>query len=644
MFDLFRSREKSVRYLLGTLLTLVAVSMVVTLIPGWGSGTGSSSDQIIAEVGKDVITMREVQLGLQDTLRAKNIPPELITIYVPQIVNQLVVDKALAYEANRLNLSANDEEVAQAIQQTIPQLYQDGKFVGKDMYAAFLAQQNLTIADFEKKMRERVYIRKIQNIVYEGMVVTPQEIEQEYRSRNEKVAVEYVALDPAQYTAEATVTPQEVQAAYNANKTQYRIVEKRTIDLIVVDEAKVAEQLQASDDELRRVYEANKDNFRIPERVRARHILLKTQGKTKEEEAKLKTKAEDLLKQLKGGADFTKLAKENSEDPGSKDKGGDLGLFGRGQMVKPFEDAAFSLKVNEISGVVKSDFGFHIIQTTEKEAARLKPFEEVKAEIAKERQKQMLYDKMQALADQSRAMLSKVPTEAAIIAQNLKINHYRQEKFGRGDAYPTIGLNVDLDDAIFEAKQGGVTNVVQVTGNKLVVAAVQEIFPSRQAELSEVEGQIKQSLASTKSQQILSAKTQEAMEKLKGFGGDMKKLAAAMKLTPKTTAEFGRDGAAEGIGSASYLEEAFRRDVGSVFGPVNVNGKNYICRVASKSAADMGKLADQRFDLLLKLKQRKAQERKDLFEDGLMQRLQDEGVVKMHKDTIKRVVDGYKTS
>src|SRR5258708_14744785 len=161
MFDLFRSREKSVRYLLVTLLSLVALSMVVTLIPGWGSGGSSSSDQIIAEVGKDVITMREVQLGLQDTLRARSIPPELITIYVPQIINQLVIDKALSYEAGRLNLSATDEEVAQAIQATVPQLYQDGKFVGKELYAGFLAQQNLTIGDFEKKMRERVHIRKI---------------------------------------------------------------------------------------------------------------------------------------------------------------------------------------------------------------------------------------------------------------------------------------------------------------------------------------------------------------------------------------------------------------------------------------------------------------------------------------------------
>src|SRR5260370_14769740 len=221
MFDLFRSREKSVRYLLGGLLSLVALSMVITLIRGWGAGGGSAADQIVAEVGKDTISLREVQLSLQDTLRARSIPPDLISIYVPQIINQTVIEKAMAYEASKLGMTATDEEVAQAIQSTVPALYPEGKFVGKQLAAGFLAQQNLTIAEFERKMRERVYIRKLQNIVFEGMVVTPQEIEQEYRSRNEKAAVEYVALNASQFASQATVTHKWIEHAYNPHQPLY---------------------------------------------------------------------------------------------------------------------------------------------------------------------------------------------------------------------------------------------------------------------------------------------------------------------------------------------------------------------------------------------------------------------------------------
>lgn len=644
MFDLFRSREKSVRYLLGALLTLVALSMVITLIPGFGSGVGSGSDQIVAEIGKDVVTMREVQLGLQDTIRARQLPPELVSMYVPQIINQLVVDRAMAFEAERMGFKVTDEDVAQAIQQTIPMLYQDGKFVGKDLYAQYLSQQNMSIADFEKNMRQRVLLRKLQNLVLEGMVVTPAEIEREFRERNEKVALEYVMMTAAQATAEVKVTPLEIETQYNSNKPQYRVPEKRDFDLLLIDEKEIAAQMQLNDDELRKVYDLNREQYRVPERVKVRHILIKTADKSKEEQAKLRAKAEDLLKQIKAGADFGKLARENSEDPGSKDKGGDLDWVARGQTVKNFEQAAFTLKPKQLSDVITTEYGFHILQVMEKEDARLKPFEEVKAEIAKERQKQAVYDRMQAAAEQARALLLKNHSTAAQVAESLKIQHFAVTKNGRGDPYPLAGLNTDLDDAIFDAQKGGVTGVVQLSESRLALAVVKEVHPARQAELAEVEAQIRQELINKKASELLVSRTATAMQLVRTVGGDLNKLAKELKLTVKKAPEFGRDGSAEGIGAASYLEEAFRRNVGDIFGPVNVGGNNFICKVVAKTPADMGKLAEQRADLLMKIKSRKAQERKDLFEDGLLTALIRQGKVKLHKDTIQRIAESYKGS
>ncbi|MBI3684101.1 MAG: peptidylprolyl isomerase [Acidobacteria bacterium] len=646
MFDLFRSREKSTRYLLGGLLMLVAISMVITLIPGFGSsGGGRANDQIIAEIGKEVVTMREVQMGLNDTLRGKNIPNELISVYAPQIVNQVVIERANAYFAKELGYAVTDADVARTIQLMVPQLFEGGKFAGKQVYEQFLAANNTSVTEFERQARTKASLRRLQGVVLEGMVATPEEVEREFRARNEMIKLEFVKLDTAKVYSEIKVSQDEINAHWTASRNSYRIQEKRAFRMLVIDEQKAGEALKMTDEQLLQFYNANKENFRTPERVKVRHILVKTMEKSKEEEEKLNKKAEDLLKQIRGGADFAGLAKKNSDDTVSAAKGGDLDWVARGQTVKAFEDAAFSLKPKQISDLVKTEFGYHIIQTMEKEEARLKPFEQAKGEIQKELQKSRLYDKMQALGDQTHAALLKNPAASEQIAQQLNVIHVKVEKAGRGDPMPQIGASVDFDDALFDLKKkGDVTNVVATAGNKLAIAVLDDVIPARQAELGEVEHQIRQSITNERAQRLVTQRSQEFVEKAKAMGGDLRKAAAALKLEVKTTADFGRDGQVEGIGSASYLEEAFRHDVGTVFGPVNVTGGSFVCKVIAKIPPNMSKLPEMQFDILLRLKGRKAQERRDLFDDGLLHYLRQKGVVKIHQDTVKRLIDSYKGS
>jgi len=645
MFDLFRSREKSTRYLLGGLLMLVALSMVITLIPGFGGGgTGySSNDQVIAEIGKDTVTLREVQMSLNDTLRGKQIPNELISIYAPQIVNQVITERAMAYFASEFGYSITDADVADIIQRQVPQLFEGGKFVGKDAYAQFLASNNTSISEYERRARLLAAMRRLQGAILEGMVVTPADIEKEYRARNERVTVDYAKIDPAKLRNEIKVSQDEINAHWATSKASYRIGEKRGFRLLVVDEAKIAETIQSNEAELRKFYEANKDSFRTQERVKARHILVKAESKDKEEAAK--KKAEGLLAQIKGGADFADLAKKNSEDPGSATKGGELDWYPRGQLAKAFEDTAFSLQPKQLSGVVKTEFGYHIIQTLEKETARLKPFEEVKGDIVKEQAKQQVFDRMQQIGDQAIAALRKNPESAEQLAQQLNMHYYKVEKAAAGDPLPLIGNAVEFSDALAQLKtKGEVTPLVTVSNNRLVMAVLDEIFPARQAELAEVQDQIRNTITSERAQRLLSERSTALMEKVKSMGGDLRKAAASMNLEVKSSGEFGREGQVEGIGPASMVDEAFRRDIGAVFGPVNASGANVVCKVTAKTPADMAKLAEQRFDILLRLKGKKAQERRDLFEDGLLQYLKAKNIVKIHQDTVKRLVDSYKNS
>jgi peptidyl-prolyl cis-trans isomerase D len=644
MFDLFRSRAKAVRYLLGGLLLLVALSMVVTLIPGYGGfGAASAEDNVVAEVGKQPITVQDFQQQLQTITRRQQIPPELMGTLAPQFISQMISERVLLYEADKLGIEVTPAELARAIQATLPQLFQGGQFPGKEVYAAFLAQNNMTIDEFENGLRKQLVMAKLQNMIGAGVVVTPAEIEKAYKQKNEKVKLEYVVIPTSKYKADATVTPEEIQKQFQAHRSEYTIPEKWNLDMLVVSEAKVSQQITVPEAELRKYYDANKDQYRTPERVQVRHILLKTTDVPAAEVPKIQAKAEDILKQLKAGADFAALAKKDSQDPGSAVKGGDLGWVVRGQTVPAFESAAFSLPVNQLSGVVKTEYGFHILQVTAKEPAHLKTFDEVKDEIADSLKKQKVVDTVQALADKAHAELVKNPGQAAQIAQQLGIDLVKADKIGAGDAAPEFGNNPDFQDEIAGLKKGGVTPVMQAPGNKLAIATVTEVFPARPAELSEVENQIRDSLSAAKLNQIVQQKAFEASQKAKAYNGDMKRVAKEMGLEVKTTQDFTITGAADGIGSASMVAQAFQLPVGGVFGPVVVGENQFVCKVDTKTPADMTKLAEQRSQLRDEIKSQKAQMEFQFFEDSVRNALIRDGKVKIHQNVLQRIVNGYRS-
>ncbi len=420
MFDLFRSRAKAVRYLLGAVLMLVAISMVVTLIPGF-VGASYAPDDVVAEIGDEVLTTRDVQLVIQQQLRNNAFPRDMTSVFVPMIVNQMISERAVAYQAERMGFRITDADVARSVRAMFPQLFDNGRFAGKDVYAQFLAQNNLTIPEFESNVRKQLLLERLMNLALEGQVVTDHEIEAEFRRRNEKIKVEYIALNPADYRSSVTLTPEEIREYFEQNKASYKIPEKRDALVLVVDESEIAKTASIPEEQLRRDYQASLDRFRTPERVKVRHILLKTTGKSEQEKQAIKARAEDLLKQLKAGADFAELAKKHSEDTGTAINGGEMDWIVRGQTVENFEKVAFSLQPGQLSDVISTEYGLHIVQLLDKEQARLRPFEEVKDELAEERRRQFVYDRMQSLADQARAELVKAPLRGEALARRLGI-------------------------------------------------------------------------------------------------------------------------------------------------------------------------------------------------------------------------------
>lgn len=561
--------------------------------------------------------------------------------YVPTLVDQMIAERAVAYQAGRMGFTITEEELGNALRSMLGNILQGG--FDKERYTAFLAQQNMTVADFEGNVRKQMLLTKLRNIVLEGVVVTPDEIEAEYRRRNEKVKLDYISFSTESLKKQVTVSPADLEKFFSINKAAFRMPEKRSFEVLVANEEKIGASLNISEDDLRKIYASSLDRYRSGERVMARHILLMTQNKSADDTKKLEAKAADLLKQVKSGGDFAEIAKKNSDDPGSAPKGGDLGWVTKGQMVPNFEATAFSLKKGETSNVIKTEYGFHIVQVTDREDARVKPFDEVKADLATESKKQMVFDRMQSSIEQARAALVKSPGSAAQLAQQFNLNHYVVQNAGSGDPIQEIGISAEFAGSMFGLQKGGVTPAVTAPGNKVAIGVLTGITPSRTAELGEVAEQVREQVIEVKAREMLTAKSAEVARSMAEAGVDLAKLAKSLGGELKTTAEFGRDGAAEGIGDAAYFADAFVKPVGTIIGPVTMPEQVVIARVAAKVEADMAKLATEREGMVSALKGRKSQERKDLFEDGLVHRLVEQGKIKINTDAIKRLQNSYRS-
>jgi peptidyl-prolyl cis-trans isomerase D len=637
MFDLFRSRAKAVRIMLGAMLAIVAVSMLLYLIPGTGiTAADSSNDQVIAEIGKSTVTVGQVQQQLKNVLQNRQLPPEFAATYIPQLVDQAIADRAVAYEAEQLGFRISDRDLATTLRSlqfgTLP----------PDQYQQYVEQQfGTTVPDFEENVRASAYEDSLTMIVAEGIIITPAEAEAEYRRRNQKIKVDYIAFSASKTMADMKPTPEQINAYWAKNKGFFNVPETRDLQFVVADQAKVADTIQITDAQIQDYYNAHRDDYRTPERVKARHILLSTANKPKDEVPKIQAQAEALLKQIKAGGDFAELAKKNSQDPGSAQKGGDLGWVSRGQMVKPFEDAAFSLKPNEISNVITTEYGFHIIQVQERQPAHLQTLDEVKPAIVLALKSQTVFDRMQELADKARAELVKSPQNAQQIATQLNLEFVTVPGYRPGTPIAQLGNDPQVGASLQGMKAGEVSQVIQA-GNKLAVAVVTGIKPPHPAELAEVETQVRQQYTQLEANRIVTEKAAKAAELLKQNGGDLKAAAKAVGGEVKSTDFFTSSGAAEGIGSASVFADYFGKPVGTTFGPLPANGQTIVGKVADRQDADMSKFAQERGTIIDQLKGKKKTDRLGLLQDSILADLIQRGKVKKHQAVIDRLVSQYR--
>jgi peptidyl-prolyl cis-trans isomerase D len=640
MFDLFRSREKSVRILLGVLLGLVALSMLVYLIPGGPSGGGISNQNVIASVGDDKITAMDLQRAIQNITRGQqNLPKAVLAMYIPSIVNQMIEEKAMAYKARELGLQISDEDLGDSIQTELAPAM-GGKF-DMNIYQMVLAQQGMTTADFEKNRREAMLGTRLQNLETQSLIITDQEAQADYQRKNLKVALDYLEFQGKDFASKVNKDPAAIKAYFDKNRSQFRIPEKRNFDLIVGTTADFVQSAKISDVQLQQEYRDNIDSYRTPERVMVRHILIKTQGTPKEDAAKLKAKAENILAQLQHGGNFAELAKQNSDDPGSKEKGGELGWIVRGQTVPNFEKTAFSLKPGQLSGLVETEYGYHIIQLEDKQAAHTQTFDEVKPQIMAELQKQAGADNLKKAVDAARSEILRNPGQAEAIAKKYNVKFFNVKNFANTDSMPEVNKQSEMTNAIFGTAKGGITDVIDLSNQgKQAFGVVTNITPARNAEFAEVQNDVVKRCTEAESLRLAQQAAGTAAERARK-GESLEAIGKAYGLSVKTAAPFTMDGAAEGIGSASLLVAAFKDNVGDIVGPVAAQSAEFVCKVSQKIPADMSQFAKNKDSILQNLTQQRQMVQGPLFRDSIVNELKRRRKIQINQAALQRIVTSY---
>ncbi len=383
MIRFLQKDNRVVKFIFIAIISVAVVTMVITLVPGIFADENTTSDTYATVHSgglfgryfgaSTAITTPEVQQVAQRILQQKHYPDMVLPYIMPQAAQALIQREVLLQEANRLGLQVSDADLRRAMQ-TGPfsqALFPGGQFIGEDKYADFVSNYfHTSIQDFESQVKKEIEINRLESMVTGGITASDQEVRDAYREQGTKIKFDYAVISAEDLRKQINPTDAELQAFFKQSAARYKdaIPETRKLAYIAIKPNDVpATAKPVTGQDVEQYYQQHQKDYQVPEEVKVRHILIKVpagaDGKT---DAAAKAKAEGLLKQIKAGGNFDALAKANSDDPGSKEQGGDLGMIQRGVTVPPFEQAAFSLQPGQVSDLVKTQFGYHIIKVERK--------------------------------------------------------------------------------------------------------------------------------------------------------------------------------------------------------------------------------------------------------------------------------------
>ena len=640
------------KFVLSGLLLIICGAMVIVFVPGIGSDSYSAPPKgVLATVSGEQITTQQVresarnmaqQQAQQYGQNANMLIPFLMQQDTQRAADQLIDRQALLLEAEHLGLKATPQEVRDELQhgRYAETFFPGGNFIGEAEYENLLAQHNLTPTMFEDDVRKEVLLGKLEALIAGSASVSDAAIRQQFTKENTKVKFDYAILKEDDIKKGLHPTDTELKAFYNSHQRNYAnsIPEKRKIKYVVVDTARLKDSVHVTQEDLQAYYNLHRDQYRVPEEAKVSHILIKTplpgpDGKVDEKGvADAQKRAEDILQQLHNGAKFEDLAKKYSEDPGSAKEGGSLGWIGKGRTVPEFEKVAFSLPIGQISGLVKSSYGFHIIRVDDRHDAHMKTLDEVKSEIEPIVQQQKAQELAQKEGDDLLQQAQKNGLDAAAAAQ--KLTAVTSDFFARKDTLPGVGPAPQLMDAVFTAQEKSPPQMA-ATSQGFAVFQLLGVKPPATPTFDDIRTRVEDEFKNERAQILLSQKTQELSDRAKA-GHDLKKAAKELGAEMKTSDFVAPDGQVPDIGSmGGQASVAFSMKPGDISGPITTGENGAVLSIIDVQAPSDADFAAKRDQIRETLLQQKQQELFGLFVTNLRDQLEKSGKIKINQEELK---------
>jgi peptidyl-prolyl cis-trans isomerase D len=510
---------------------------------------------------------------------------DLASMTIQSLVNRYL----LLDEARRMGLEVTDKELLDKILSFPAFKRSDGSFVGEDLYARILRANQSSTEEFEESLRQELLLDKLQQTLSAGIVIPNSDVEREYRHRNETASFEVLFVPASRAQAGITVTDAEAKANYDANQARFSHPKQWQLRYLLVDDLKLQHTMSVPEARISEYYSSHQQEFQQAEQVHARHILIRP--KTQDEagwQAALSRAREVYAKAVAPGGDFAALAKQYSDDPGSKDSGGDLGWFSRGRMVKEFEDAAFALKPGEVSAPVKSQFGYHILKLEGRRPGGIKPLSEVH-DLIREKLLEGLADaegNRRATALREKIDAAKLTTDEQwhALASDVVTSNVTPF-FAQDEAIPGIGRDPELLAEVATAKEGFVGGPRR-SSRGWIVYRVAKIRPAGVTPFAEAKEAARQAVESEKALAEL-VKEVEA-KRVVLAAGPLGPQAAGLGGTVQTVTDHHRGDSIPSIGVSQTLDDAiFATPVNALSTVVSVGERGVaVARITAKKPFD----------------------------------------------------------
>lgn len=583
-------------------LAIVVAAFILLYVPSFlrPTGVGAAPSDVLVTVDDRPVTVRDYTMAyqtqvmnLQSMYGAALDEQVLQQLGIAQnVLDQLVNNQSVLAEADRIGLRVSDAEVAERIHR-MPGFQENGQFVGPSRYRQILQLQRppMQPSEFEQIIRESLLAEKLQAAVTGWMVISDDDVAEEYRRRNEKVQLELAVLTADQFRASIDPSEADLTAHFDANTDSYRLPEKRRVRYLAVEPDRYRTTVEVTPEDVQARYAENSAMYSTPEQTRARHILFRVDAET--DEAAARAEAETVLTRVRAGEDFATLAREFSDDT-SAAEGGDLGYFGRGAMVPEFDDVAWTLAPGETSDLVRTSFGFHIIKVEDRRPASTRSLDEVRTQL----EEQIRTEKAQAEAMRiAQAMAGEIeaPEDLDRVAAEHGLTVEDSGLFAQDEPLAGLGFAPAVASAAFLMEQGAVSDLLR-TPNAFVYVALEEIAPSRLPTLDEVRDQVREDVVQV--QAMEQARTRAEALSTQTSASGFATAAGRAGVEVVTTDMVTRGTSYPGVGISPALDEAvFDLETGAVSTPVSTGDAIVVARVTDREDVDQDAFESDR-DLL----------------------------------------------